>query len=195
MPVGGAAAIVVDGKPILSKRHGVADLRVHVPLRFNGSSIAPSADDLLFQVAGGRPGIIFEDASGANLTETVVARARSISLIRPDGGTEIHVLDGRLLLSDGTDATSSCGTGIPEAWSAPEAFTTFEFGLLPTQTGVIALSLEGEAADDSPESWITLAMHADSKGARALTVGGAAQFIVDGVDVHSQWRGCQTPPT
>ena len=155
---------------------------LHVPLAFNASAVAPASGDVVLNMPGTQPAIVFEDEAAANPTT-------ALSLYKPDGLAELHLLGGRLLHSDGTDARWHCGTGTPASWSAPPLLASFEFGLPadPSASGIITLaSADGQLR-------ISLAAHYDSGGAATLTAGGASRFVVEGVDVRERSHSCASP--
>ena len=164
------------GHPILSKAHGSADLRLHVPLRFNATATEESAEDVGMSIVGSQPAIVFADEG---------AGQGSVALARLSGRAELH-LSGRLLLSDGADARWQCGDSTV-TWSSPTAANfagKLEFGLPEGATGSVLLRLGGEDG----EAHVTLGVDA---GGAALTVGGAQRLLVDGVDVRETWQACE----
>ena len=194
VPAGGVAAIMMDGKPILTKWHGNDDLRLHVPLRFNAAATMGTAEDVGMTVVGPQPAILFEDEG---------AGQDSVALARPNATGELHLLGGgKLVLSDGSDARFNCGDNTTSVFStsvdptvaaialtmklfkASGLLTEVEFGLPEDSTGSVLLRLGGEAG----ENIVTLGVDA---GGEALTVGGAQRLLVDGVDVREKWQACE----
>ena len=215
VPTGGAAAVTLRGVPILSKRHGVADLRLHTALSFDDQTTpaalvngAGSNVSFLLTLAGEDPAIIFED-EGAEGIEGAV-----LSLVKPAGASEVHVLGGRLLLDDGTDARWSCaggGGGGGLGLSADAPLSTLEFG--SSRGAVILLSQDGQAAatgtgtgtesstttgtgtgtgtdgggSSSSSSSVALAISASRA---TLSIRGTARLMVDGTDVRPKQLSC-----
>ena len=99
-----------------------------------------------------------------------------ISLVKPEGKAELHLLGEQLRLSDGTDAraepgaTLSCGTGTPFAWSAPSRLATVELGLLEGGSPAYFV-LESENDGER------ISLSFDSING-TLTVGGATRLMV-----------------
>ena len=192
---------MLRGMPILSKRHGVADLRLHVALAFDGQSSTAYVDgagsnaSFLLSLRGDEPGIIFED-EGAEGVE-----GAELSLVKPAGVSEVHVLGGRLLLDDGTDARWSCsggGGGDGLGLSADAPLSTLEFGssrgaiLLLAQYGQAAASAGADAGTgggggSSSSSSVALAISASGA---TLSMRGTARLMVDGTDVAQMQRSC-----
>lgn len=185
--VAGTSTITMRGMPILSKAHGTGDLQLHLPLRFNAAATMGTAEDVGMTVVGPQPAILFEDEG---------AGQGSVALARPNGTDELHLLGGRLLLSDGTDARWNCGGDSVMGWGNTAWLTAMkmlktmglvtevEFGLPEDSTGSVLLRLGGEAG----ENIVTLGVDA---GGAALTVGGAQRLLVDGVDVREKWQACE----
>ena len=179
---GGAAVITLRGTPIASKAHGSAVLRLHVALRFTDAAVPQSstnatAADIRVEIVGTQPAVVFYDA-----TSGPHASPNTLSLVKPEGRAELHLLGQQLLLSDGTDAQLSCGTGTPVAWNAPSSLTTLELGMLEgASPGHIVL----ESAHDGER----ISLSVDS-AASTLTVGGATRLMVGGVDVREGLRSC-----
>ena len=166
----------------MSKAHGSAALRLHVPLRFTDAAVPQSstnatAADVRVRIVGTQPAVIFDDATSGPL-----ASPHSISLVKPEGKAELHLLGQQLLLSDGTDASLSCGSGTPVAWNASSAPTTLELGMLEgASPGHIVLESEHDGE--------RISLSVDT-AASTLTVGGATRLMVGGVDVRESLRSC-----
>ena len=209
VPTGGAAAVTLRGVPILSKRHGVADLRLHTALSFDDQTTpaalvngAGSNVSFLLTLVGEDPAIIFEDEAAEGIEGAV------LSLVKPAGAPEVHVLGGRLLLDDGTDARWSCaggGGGGGLGLSADAPLSTLEFG--SSGGAVILLSQDGQAAatgtgtetttttgagtggggSSSSSSSVALAISASRA---ALSMRSTARLMVDGTDVRPKQLSC-----
>ena len=164
------------GTPLLSKAHGSSALRLHVPLRFNATATEATAEDVGMSFVGTQPAILFEDEG---------VEQGSVALARPSGRAELHVLGGQLLLSDGADARWHCGAGAPVTWSSPQPdLRGVDFRLPEGSTGSVLLRFGGEDG----EALVSLGVDA---GAKALTVGGAQQLLVDSVDLRKTWQACE----
>ena len=181
VPVGGAAAVTLSGTPVLSKRHGMPELRLHAALAFDEQQpTPPSLDVAQVRVIGSHPALIFEDAGAA--------AERALSLVKPRGAPEVHLLGGRLLLDDATDARWSCGGGGGGAnrsggLNSSEPLATLK---LASASGAVL-----ELTQDGAGSTVALAISAGSSaGSAALTVRGAARLMVDGTDVVQRQRRC-----
>lgn len=189
-PIGGTAVVTFRGLPVLSKAHGSADLLLHVPLAFHTSAVLPTASDALLSLNGASPALVFEDEQGSNTaagTDLSTLSPSALSLYKPDGHTELRLLGGRLLLSDGTDARWQCGTGSSVAWSPPQQVSRFEFDLPANLAASAVITLAGA----NGQQLVTLAARYNAAGAATLTVGGVSRFMVDGVDVHQTWQSCR----
>ena len=209
VPTGGAAAVTLRGVPILSKRHGVADLRLHAALSFDDQT-TPAAlvngagrnASFLLTLAGEDPAIIFEDEGAEGI------EGEALSLVKPAGASEVHLLGGRLLLDDGADARWSCsggdgGGGLGLSADAPLSTLEFDSG----GGAVILLSQDGQAAatgtgtgtttgtgtgtggggSSSSSSSVALAISASRA---TLSMRGTARLMVDGTDVRPRQLSC-----
>ena len=154
-----------------SKAHGSGDLTLHVPLAFNASAVPPAGSDVVLNVTGAQPALVFEDEASNSAAD---ADPSTLSLYKPDGQAELHLLGEQLLLSDGTDAraepgaTLSCGTGTSFAWSAPSRLATVELGLLEGGSPAYFV-LESESDGER------ISLSFDSING-TLTVGGATRL-------------------
>ena len=180
MPIGGVAAVTLRGMPILSKRHGVAELRLHATLAFDDQQpTPPSLDVAHVRVGGSHPALIFEDKAPA---ATEPAR---VTLVKPRGASEVHLLGGRLLLADATDARWSCGGGIggngDGGLNSSQPLTTLK---LDSAAGAV---LELMQEEDGAGGTVALAISASGA---VFTVRGAARLMVDGTDVAQKQRSC-----
>ena len=179
--------IKLRGMPILSRAYGSFDLRLHVRLHFNESVVADLIDeDVTLSIGGAQPAISFDDEHSSSTNHTPA----TLSLVKPDGRAELHVLSGRLLLSDGLDARWHCGAASHNTWASPPfPVSSFEFAPSSNSNGRAAVLLGG--ADGDAQHLVTLTAHMDASGEPALTIGGASRLIVDGVDVRERWQSCQ----
>ena len=127
VPIGGAAAITLRGMPILSKAHGSADLHLHTALRFSNASAsaATTGVDLSRIIISDstQPAVIFEDVP------VPFRPPQAIVLAKPKGKADLHLLGGRLLLSDSTDARL-CNAN-PTASNAPNHTVSRRVALNP----------------------------------------------------------------
>ena len=169
--------MTLRGMPILSKRHGVAELRLHATLAFDDQQpTPPSLDVAHVRVGGSHPALIFEDKAPA---ATEPAR---VTLVKPRGASEVHLLGGRLLLADATDARWSCGGGGGSGGlNSSEPLTTLKLG--SAAGAVLELTQEENGAGG------TVALAISPSGAE-LTVRGAVRLMVDGADVAQRHRSC-----
>ena len=119
--------MTLRGMPILSKRHGVAELRLHAALAIDDQQPTPPSIDVAHvRVVSSHPALIFEDARGS----PAAAEPARITLVKPRGASEVHLLGGRLLLADATDARWSCGggSGGSGGLNSSEPLTTLKLG-------------------------------------------------------------------
>jgi len=191
VPVGGSAAITVQGVPILSKVHGGQEIRLHVALHFSDNATVATGDDVDLAIEGSQPAIVFEDEVRTTCEMQTICDSEPVplSLVRPVGvGSEVHLLRGRLLLRDGTDASLGCDSGTDASWAMPEPFLPMDFGLLNSSSNAV-ITLHSEQEGGQP--LVTLTIPAD---AGALTIGGATRLMVDGIDVRGKWGRCEGFP-
>ena len=171
--------MTLRGIPILSKRHGVAELRLHTALAFDKQQPTPPSIDVAHvRVVSSHPALIFEDARGS----PAAAEPARITLVKPRGASEVHLLGGRLLLADATDARWSCGGGGGSGGlNSSEPLTTLKLG--SAAGAVLELTQEENGAGG------TVALAISPSGAE-LTVRGAVRLMVDGADVAQRHRSC-----
>ena len=89
-PHGGASTVYFNDEPILSKAHSSNHLILHVPLSFSMSAVHALGDDVAVELNGAFPGLVFEDEGADDV---------GLSLVKPEGAAELHLLGGRLLVN------------------------------------------------------------------------------------------------
>lgn len=126
VPINGTAAIYIRENVIFSKAHNRPELRFHVPLVFNPSANGMLSDDVELNLEGNDTAIVFHDEETDD----------RLSLVRPQGRPEVHVLGGEL----------RCFSQDDDMPTEPRLLSKFEMGSYGR--GVITFTEHGTGHND-----------------------------------------------
>ena len=134
-PIGGAAIIVVNGKCVLSKEHGVPSINVHAALGLSSTPPQLSDGDAVLDLSGSYPSLVFED-EGAEI---------SSSLVKPQGKLELHALGGIGCASHPVHLTNrTIGLELSVRGQAIIVFSNYSNGAIEES---VALALSADGSD------------------------------------------------